>query len=139
MGKRKGSHWSWSACSSISELTGTWPLSVTWRTRHPCPQTSAALPHRFTLPSVSASWPLPIGNATGLSTPGACAPVLECEVQPVRPTVSSEMSSAAECILGTGSPMSYQRGFSVFTVWNFNWFHRALGKVVPGDVSSSAQ
>lgn len=72
-------------------------------------------------------------------TPVLVCLVLECEIQPVKPTISSDVSSTVECILVTGSLLSYQRSLSVFTVRNLNWFRRALGKSVPGDFSSSAQ
>lgn len=48
-----------------------------------------------------------------------------------KPVMSSEVSSAAECLLGSGSALSYQRGLSVFTVWKLHWFYAVSGKRVP--------
>lgn len=100
-------------CPSISELPGTWPLSVTWRGEHPSPQTSCPPSHVHTALRARA---VPSGQMSqDFQTPVLVCLVPEGEVQPVKPR----------------SPVSYQRGLSVLTAWNLNWFCRSLGKTVP--------
>lgn len=41
--------------------------------------------------------------------------ITNSQAQPVKLIISSEVGSAVECILGTGSALSYQRRLSVFT------------------------
>lgn len=113
-------------------------MSVARRTGHASPQTSAA---SHTSPS-ALSGSLAAATHRLMSRTARPRParlVLECEVQPVKPAISPGLSSAEGNISGTGSPVSYQRDLSVFTVWNLNWLHRAFGKTVPGDLSSSGQ
>ena len=75
-----------------------WPLSVSWRTG--CPSLRALRP----LTQAHVALHISLVAATNSAA------------QLIKLIVSSEVGSAVECILGTGSTLSYQRGLSAFAV-----------------------
>lgn len=108
MGSGQGSHWLWGAYPSNSELTGAQPLRDTWRVRHP---SQSSLPPTHVCMALTVSFMALING----------------EVQPVKPIMTSKVSSAVECTLGTGYSLTYHRDLSEFLLGDLNWFYRALG------------
>lgn len=135
MGHGQASHWSWSACPSICTLSGTWPLSVAWRAGHP---SLRPLPPSHTGPSCPRCWPR--GHCRQASLAGLSSHRLvrlECGVQPVKPSVPRREFSSGVCFQDRFSRVFSERPFCVYRLES--WCHGALGKTVPGDLSSSAQ